>query len=93
MIRYLVFVYRDYYPNGGWGDIAGGFATEGEARAFIATHRADWARNGETGCNLVDLERVTPGADLYHLVIVRRRVVSPHNEAIVEQTRLNGEGN
>lgn len=50
MKRYVVFVYHNYYPDGGWNDLHGLFDTEEEARKSVEGKQyGDYA-------DLVDLE-------------------------------------
>lgn len=38
--RFLVFVYEDHYPAGGWGDFVGSFGTLAEAQAVAS--KCEW---------------------------------------------------
>lgn len=50
MHRYLLFAYSTYYPNGGWNDFKGDFATVEEA---YNTWHSDYSDNYEN-YNIVD---------------------------------------
>lgn len=41
MKRYLLFMYDQYYPSGGWGDFKGSFDTLEEALAYTPTTHLD----------------------------------------------------
>ena len=44
MKQFLVFAFDQYYPVGGWHDLAGQFDTLDEAREFAAASNADWTQ-------------------------------------------------
>lgn len=52
--RFLAFAGSDYYPNGGWSDLLGAFATADEAAAAC---RAELAESGRRDWwHVVDLQ-------------------------------------
>ena len=50
MKRYLLFMYYDYYPSGGWNDFAGDYDTVEEALK-VERNRDNW--------HIVDTETMT----------------------------------
>lgn len=47
-MRYLLFVFHDYYPRGGWHDFAGAFDSLETARSMVPEEAENW--------HIVDLE-------------------------------------
>ena len=60
MKRYLVFSYPQFYPNGGWGDLAGRFDNTEEAIVFARRQGAEllstWGSNGLYTVQIIDAE-------------------------------------
>jgi hypothetical protein len=42
MKRFLLFYGSDYYPRGGWDDLASSFDSLQEALEYVATKHCDW---------------------------------------------------
>ena len=60
MKRYLVFSYPQFYPNGGWGDLADSFDTPEEAAVFARRQGAEllstWGSGGLYTVQIIDAE-------------------------------------
>jgi len=49
MKRFLVFAGDNYYPEGGWGDFRGAYATKENALAAALAAAVDWAHVADIG--------------------------------------------